>query len=46
MSQDVNLIVECDYTECSYNHEGECGKDVLYVDDSECKVQAKREDKK
>jgi hypothetical protein len=39
MSQDVNLIVECDYTKCPYNHEGECGKDVLYVDDSECKAQ-------
>ena len=33
MSQDVNLIVECDHTECSYNCEGECGKDVLYVYD-------------
>lgn len=39
MSQDVNLIVECDHTECTYNHEGECGKDVLFVDDPECKAQ-------
>lgn len=43
MSQDVNLIVECDHTECPYNCEGECGKDVLYVDDLECKAQAESE---
>lgn len=44
MSQDVNLIVECDHTECPYNCVGECGKDVLYVDDSDCKAQAESED--
>lgn len=38
MGQDVNLIVECDYIECPYNCEGECGKNVLYVRDSECKA--------
>ena len=43
MSQDVNLIIECDYTKCPYNHEGECGKDVLYVDDPKCKAQAENE---
>lgn len=43
MGQDVNLIVECDYTECLYNCEGECDKDVLCVDDLECKAQAESE---
>lgn len=42
---DVNLIVECDYTECPYNCGGECGKDVLYVDDLECMAQVESEDK-
>lgn len=44
MSQDVNLIVECDHTECIYNHEGECDKDILYLDDSECKAQTESEE--
>ena len=39
--QDVNLIVECDHKECPYNCAGECGKDVLYADDPECKAQSK-----
>ena len=36
MSQDVNLIITCDRTECPYNYEGECGKDVLYMNDKDC----------
>ncbi len=43
MSQDVNLIVKCNYTECPYNFKGECSKDVLYVDDSKCIAQAESE---
>lgn len=39
----MNLIVECGYTECPYNCEGECGKDVLYINDLECKVLAESE---
>ena len=42
--QDVNLIVDCDHIECPYNCEGECGKDILYVDDPECKASAESED--
>lgn len=38
MSQDINIIVTCDYEDCPYNHEKECGKDILYVNDSECPV--------
>ena len=40
MSQDINLIITCDYENCPYNYEKECGKDILYVDDTECIAQA------
>ena len=36
ISQDINMIVLCNYKECQYCHEGECGKEVLYIEDSEC----------
>ena len=45
MSQDINLIITCDYENCPYNHEKECGKDILYVDDTECIAQVESEDK-
>jgi len=45
MKQDINMIITCDNTECPYNCEGECGKDVLYVDDPECKAQAEESGK-
>lgn len=43
MSQNVNLIVTCDHENCPYNHEKECGKDILYVNDPECIAQAESE---
>lgn len=43
MAQNVNMIIDCDYTSCPYNYEHECGKDVLYVDDSECIAQKESE---
>lgn len=45
MSQDINLIITCDYENCPYNHEKECDKDILYVDDTECMAQVESEDK-
>ena len=45
MYQDINLIITCSQIDCLYNHEKECGKEVLYVDDPECKAQAEMEDK-
>lgn len=45
MSQDINIIITCDHTNCSYNHEKECGKEILYVDDLECIAQAESEDR-
>lgn len=39
MSQDVDLIVTCNHENCPYNHEKECGKDVLFMDDPECMAQ-------
>ena len=44
MSQDINIIVTCSYIDCPYNHEKECGKDILYVNDTECIAQAESED--
>lgn len=44
MSQDVNIIVTCEYKNCPYNNEKECGKEILYVDDIECIAQAESED--
>ena len=46
MSQDVNLIITCGHVDCPYNYEKECGKDILYVNDPECIVQAESKDKK
>ena len=43
MSQGVNLIITCDNKKCQYNYEGECGKDVLSIDDSDCLEQNKGE---
>ena len=43
MSQDVNLIITCNHENCPYNHEKECGKDILYVNDAECIAQAESE---
>lgn len=43
MSQDINLIVTCSQIDCPYNHEKECSKEVLYINDSECIVQAESE---
>ena len=37
-SQDVNTIVWCKYRDCPYCHEGECGKEVLYWNDVECRA--------
>lgn len=34
----VNYIVTCSHKECKYFCEGECTKEVLYVNDKECKV--------
>jgi len=45
MSQDINIIITCDHTDCPYNHEKECGKEILYVDDVGCIAQAESEDK-
>lgn len=45
MSQDVNIIITCNHTDCHYNHEKECGKEVLFVDDEECIAQAESEGK-
>ena len=45
MSQDINLIVTCSRIDCPYNHEKECGKEVLYINDLECESQ-ESEDKK
>lgn len=45
MSQDINMIITCDRKGCPYNHEKECGKEILYVDDVECIAQAESEDK-
>lgn len=44
MSQDINLIVTCSQTDCPYNHEKECGKEVLYINDSECMAQVESEE--
>ena len=43
MSQDINMIITCDHTDCPYNHKKECGKEVLYVNDPERIVQAESE---
>lgn len=43
MSQDINLIITCSYIDCPYNHEKECGKDILYANDTECIAQAESE---
>jgi hypothetical protein len=37
-SQDVNIIVWCKHKDCPYCHEGECGKEVLYWNDAECRA--------
>lgn len=42
--QDVNLIVTCNRSDCQYCYEGECGKDVLYINDGECLALAEGED--
>ena len=42
MSQNVNIIITCDRKNCPYCHEGECGKETLYIEDSECEVLAKQ----
>ena len=39
MSQDINIIITCGYTDCPYNQEKECGKEILYVNDTECTVE-------
>ena len=39
MAQNVNMIIDCDYTSCPYNYEHECGKDVIFLDDSDCIAQ-------
>lgn len=44
MAQNVNMIIDCDYTSCPYNHEYECNKDLIFLDDSECIAQKKSED--
>lgn len=33
----VNIIITCDHKDCKYCHEGECGKPIIKIDDSECK---------
>lgn len=43
MSQDINLVVTCSRIDCPYNHEKECGKEILYIDDPECVAQAEKE---
>lgn len=45
MSQDVNMIIICNHMDCPYNHEKECGKEVLYINDAECYAQVESEDK-
>ena len=45
MAQNVNMIIDCDYTSCPYNYEYECGKEEIFLDDSECIAQKKRDDK-
>lgn len=32
----VNVIITCNHKECPYCHEGECGKPVIEINDSEC----------
>lgn len=32
----VNLIITCNNTECKYNNEGECGKPLIQLNDTEC----------
>ena len=44
MSQDINIIITCVHADCPYNHEKECGKEILYVDDLKCVAQAESED--
>lgn len=44
MNQDINLIINCDRIDCPYNHEKECGKDILYVNDKECIAQSESEE--
>jgi len=41
MAQNVNMIIDCDYTSCPYNYEHECGKEAIFLDDSECIEQKK-----
>jgi hypothetical protein len=40
MSQDTNIIITCGHTDCLYNHEKECGKEILYANDNECKAES------
>ena len=42
MAQNVNMIIDCDYTTCPYNIERECSKEVIFLDDSECIAQNER----
>lgn len=44
MSQDVNIIITCNHSDCPYNHEKECGKEILYANDMECMAQADEEE--
>ena len=34
----VNMIITCEHKECKYCHEGECGKPVIKINDTECLV--------
>ncbi len=38
----ANIIITCDHKECEYCHEGECGKDCIWIDDKECKYMSEK----